>query len=91
MLHLSDLLELVSGITSQGIDLNSLLDDHVLRAADEHEEEREPVFQILEPLNRRGEPMVCSPKDALDMFFGCDLEYLIMEDVLVTKASAAAR
>ncbi|MFT6429620.1 MAG: carbamoyltransferase [Halopseudomonas sp.] len=36
-------------------------------------------------LNRRGEPMVCSPKDALDMFFGSDLEYLIMEDVLVVK------
>lgn len=37
-------------------------------------------------LNRRGEPMVCSPIDALNMFYGCDLEYLIMEDVLVTKA-----
>ncbi|MBE9516186.1 MAG: carbamoyltransferase [Proteobacteria bacterium] len=37
-------------------------------------------------LNRRGEPMVCSPADALNMFFGSDLEYLIMEDVLVTKA-----
>jgi carbamoyltransferase len=36
-------------------------------------------------LNRRGEPMVCSPEDALNMFFGSDLEYLIMEDVLVTK------
>ena len=36
-------------------------------------------------LNRRGEPMVCSPVDALNMFFGSDLEYLIMEDVLVTK------
>jgi len=36
-------------------------------------------------LNRRGEPMVCSPKDALDMFFGSDLQYLIMEDVLVAK------
>ena len=36
-------------------------------------------------LNRRGEPMVCSPTDALNMFFGSDLEYLIMEDVLVTK------
>jgi carbamoyltransferase len=36
-------------------------------------------------LNRRGEPMICSPADALDMFFGCDLEYLLMEDVLVTK------
>lgn len=37
-------------------------------------------------LNRRGEPMICSPTDALNMFFGCDLEYLIMEDILVTKA-----
>jgi carbamoyltransferase len=29
--------------------------------------------------------MVCSPDDALNMFFGSDLEYLVMEDVLVTK------
>ncbi len=36
-------------------------------------------------LNRRGEPMVCSPEDALDMFYGSELEYLIMEDVLVRK------
>jgi carbamoyltransferase len=36
-------------------------------------------------LNRRGEPMVCSPEDALKMFYGSDLEYLIMEDVLVRK------
>ncbi len=36
-------------------------------------------------LNRRGEPMICSPTDALDMFFGSDLRYLIMEDVLVAK------
>ena len=36
-------------------------------------------------LNRRGEPMVCSPADALNMFFGSDLQYLIMEDILVTK------
>jgi carbamoyltransferase len=37
-------------------------------------------------LNRRGEPMICSPTDALNMFFGSDLEYLIMEDILVVKA-----
>ncbi len=36
-------------------------------------------------LNRRTEPMVCTLEDALNMFFGSDLEYLIMEDVLVTK------
>ena len=36
-------------------------------------------------LNRRGEPMICSPTDALNMFFGSDLQYLVMEDVLVAK------
>ena len=36
-------------------------------------------------LNRRGEPMVCSPEDALNMFFGSDLQYLVMEEILVTK------
>jgi len=40
-------------------------------------------------LNRRGEPMICSPDDALNMFFGCDLRYLVMEDVLVEKSDAA--
>lgn len=39
-------------------------------------------------LNRRGEPMVCSPADALDMFFGSDLEYLVLENILVTKPNA---
>ena len=36
-------------------------------------------------MNRRGEPIVCTPTDALDMFFGSDLRHLIMEDVLVSK------
>ncbi len=36
-------------------------------------------------LNRRGEPIVCTPADALNMFFGSDLQYLIMEDILVVK------
>ncbi len=36
-------------------------------------------------LNRRGEPMVCSPTDALNMFFGSDLQYLVMENILVWK------
>jgi len=38
-------------------------------------------------LNRRGEPMVCSPADALNMFFGSDLQYLFLEDLMVTKPS----
>lgn len=29
--------------------------------------------------------MVCSPTDALNMFYGSDLEYLVMEDILVRK------
>lgn len=36
-------------------------------------------------MNRRGEPMVCSPKDALNMFFGSDLQYLFLENLLITK------
>ena len=36
-------------------------------------------------MNRRGEPMVCSPTDALNMFFSSDLEYLFVEDLLITK------
>ena len=39
-------------------------------------------------MNRRGEPMVCSPTDALDMFFGSDLRFLFLEDLLVTKPSS---
>ena len=40
-------------------------------------------------LNRRGEPMICSQTDALNIFFGSDLQYLIMEDILVVKDGAA--
>ena len=40
-------------------------------------------------LNRRGEPMVCSPTDALNMFYGSNLQYLVMEDILVVKDGAA--
>ena len=39
-------------------------------------------------LNRRGEPMVCTPTDALNMFFGSNLQYLVMEDILCTKADS---
>ena len=35
--------------------------------------------------------MICSPTDALNMFFGSDLEYLVMEDVLVVKNTRAAK
>ena len=40
-------------------------------------------------LNRRGEPMVCSPEDAIAMFFGCGLEYLVLGDRLISKQGIA--
>jgi len=43
------------------------------------------AVELNTSLNRRGEPMVCSPTDALNMFYGSDLEYLVMEDILVKK------
>ena len=39
-------------------------------------------------LNRRGEPIVCTPEEALEMFFGCDLLHLFLEDWYVQKAPA---
>jgi len=36
-------------------------------------------------LNRRGEPMICSPEDALNMFYGSDLRTLAIGDFLVRK------
>jgi len=36
-------------------------------------------------LNRRGEPMVCSPKDAFVMFRESGLEYLAIGDLLIRK------
>jgi len=43
-----------------------------------------PVI-INTSLNRRGEPMVCSPEDALRMFYGSGLTYLAMGNCLVKK------
>jgi carbamoyltransferase len=36
-------------------------------------------------LNRRGEPMICSPRDAITMFYASGLEHLFLEDVYVAK------
>ncbi len=35
--------------------------------------------------NVKGEPVVCSPEDALRCFFGTGLDVLIMEDCVVRK------
>lgn len=36
-------------------------------------------------LNRRGEPMICSPDDALNMFYASDLQNLAIGDFLLRK------
>jgi carbamoyltransferase len=36
-------------------------------------------------LNRRGEPMACSPRDAVAIFQGSGLTHLVMGNALVTK------
>jgi carbamoyltransferase len=36
-------------------------------------------------LSRVGEALACSPEDALNIFMGTDLKYMILENVLVTK------
>ena len=43
-----------------------------------------PVFMNTS-FNLRGEPMVNSPEDALKTFLKCDLDYLIIENFLITK------
>ena len=41
-------------------------------------------------LNRRGEPIACTPADALDIFAGSDLRHLVVEDFLVGKPASDA-
>ncbi|RME77097.1 MAG: carbamoyltransferase [Planctomycetota bacterium] len=36
-------------------------------------------------LNRRGEPIICTPEDSIAMFYGSGLEYMIMGDFLIKK------
>ncbi len=36
-------------------------------------------------LNRKGEPIVCTPDDAIEMFKGCGLKYMAIGDYLVWK------
>ncbi len=40
--------------------------------------------------NDRGEPIVCTPDDAINCFLGTDIDYLVMENFLVEKSSKSA-
>ncbi len=44
-----------------------------------------PVI-INTSLNRRGEPIVCSPENALEMFYNCGLRYMAIGDFLIDKS-----
>lgn len=55
------------------------------RLIEELEKRRGIPVVLNTSLNRRGEPIVCTPEDALNMFFGSDLQYLFLENVLVRK------
>ena len=56
-----------------------------------HVEEKTGYGIVLNTsMNRPGEAIICTPEDALEMFFGSDLEYMIMQDVLVTKRPESA-
>jgi carbamoyltransferase len=35
--------------------------------------------------NRKGMPIVETPKDAIDLFLECSLDYLIIEDFIISK------
>ncbi len=42
-------------------------------------------------LNRRGEPIACTPEDALDIFFGSGLDALILGPFLLSKSDLGKR
>jgi len=50
-----------------------------------HDKTDIPVL-INTSLNVRGEPLVCSPEDAIKNFYSCGLEYLVIGDFLISKA-----
>jgi carbamoyltransferase len=39
--------------------------------------------------NVRGEPIVCTPEEALNCFLGTDMDVLVLEDVVLRKADVA--
>jgi carbamoyltransferase len=41
-------------------------------------------------MNRPGEAIICTPEDALEMCFGSNQKYLIIQDVLGTRRPESA-
>ena len=73
--------------------------DHSSRVQTLGEEDNSPLYKVLEAhhrltdvpvlintsFNLRGEPIVCTPQDALRTFFNCDMDHLVIENHVITK------
>jgi len=55
-----------------------------------HDKTRVPCL-INTSFNVAGEPIVCTPEDALNCFLGTDIDYLVLGNHLVSKAKAAGQ
>ncbi|MBQ0933552.1 hypothetical protein KAK07_24725 [Ideonella sp. 4Y16] len=65
------------------------LSDSVLRDLLRRFDERTGVPMLLNTsFNVNGEPIVMSPADAINCYLGTDIDFLLMEDVLLCKAAA---
>jgi len=51
----------------------------------EHERLTGVPVLINTSFNLRGEPIVCSPKDALSTFFNCEMDLLVLNDLVIEK------
>ncbi len=74
----------IDGCTrAQIVDPDSNADFHKLLV--EFEKLTGHPMLINTTLSRPGEALACTPEHAVDVFMGTDLNYLILEDILVTK------
>ena len=53
---------------------------------DEFDKRTDCPVLVITSFNVRGEPIVCSPEDAYRCFMRTEMDYLVMENVLVSKA-----
>ena len=74
----------IDGTTrAQIVDAQSSPDFHQLLSC--FQQETGHGMLINATLNRPGEALVCSPEDAINMFLGTDLDYMILEGILVSR------
>jgi carbamoyltransferase len=73
--------------------------DGTVRIQTVNEKENAPMFKLLNAFNQlsgypvlintsfniKGEPIVCTPEDAVHSFVNADIDYLILNDIIVVK------